>query len=134
MKFNEFAYRVEATVTFTREERRALIVLAKLHYDQTCVAAGLKIDEEHPKWGVGRVNGFLAQLDMFTDGDRWSPTKVTWPFGNFDITLKILEMRRFAPSGTERAICERLWDQLQTVCDRINEEYKRLKEAAVHAE
>lgn len=125
LKLNRLHYVVEAEVTFTRQEAEALVRLAKMHYDVTCVAAGVKIGEES-KFGPGLENGFLAQLLMF----RLNPV---WPFRNFDITLKILEQRSMlyaSLSHRDEAAARKLFEPLNvkmhSICDVLNAEYARM--------
>ena len=126
MKLNRLHYIVEAGVTFTRVEAKALVDLAKMHYDCTCVSAGLKSGEVG-KFGRAMQNGFLAQLLMFK-------TTVIWPFRNFDITLKILEQRTLLYHGimdkAELAAAKKLLEplnvKLNSICDALNAEYVRM--------
>lgn len=132
MDFKSFNYHVEAEVTFTKEEYLTLIALAKLHYDATCIEAGLKRDEYHKKLGsLARGNGFLALLEIFPTTDEY--TTVIWPTRNFDITMKILEQRSMIALGSpdeerqrQRAICDKVAADISKVWGSINREYKRL--------
>ena len=120
----EYDYQVGLKVSFTREEAFALIDLAKMHYDQECVAAGLVINEQHSTWGSGKENGFLARLTLFSKPlDK--EVRVVWPFHNFDVTLKILEQRRYL-KGRQLAVCDRLWLDMNNACDLISDRYKLL--------
>lgn len=130
MKFQKFNYDVKATVAFTRAECHDLVELAKTHYDATCVEAGLKRGESHRKVGVADKNGFLAQLLMCSKPLDTEVT-ATWPFSNFDITLKILEQRGMLrhKGGNERMRrYDALWARMCEVCDGINTEWRRLND------
>ena len=130
MKFQKFSYEVKATVVFTRSECHDLVKLAKVHYDAVCVEAGLKRGESHYKVGVADKNGFLAQMLMFSKPLDLEVV-ATWPFANFDITLKILEQRdmlRHTANNERMRRYDGLWARIHEVCDGINAEWKRLND------
>lgn len=112
MKQERLWYSVTAEVSFLEREVEFLIERAKRHYDMTCQEAGLTCDDGASK------NGFIAMLRMFgKPGDYGA----TWTFRQFDICLKILEMR-----SDNEFLRMKLANEMNAVCDKLNEEYTRL--------
>jgi hypothetical protein len=125
MKTQGFEYKVSVLVKFTTEEVSTLIHLAKLHYDSTCVEAGLNCGERHPKVGEARSNGFLVVLRLF-------PGPRAWTFSECDLTMKILEQRAQLGWGGRAddlhrlAIADKLNTQVRGVMSLIVEEHGRI--------
>jgi hypothetical protein len=118
MNIEGFHYDVELEVSFTIEEASALCELAKLHYDDTCRAAGMLISDGAQK------NGFLAQLMMFQS----RRLTVTWAFHKFDLTAKILEQLPWAlcSNRSKWQVLEPLTTQVLVALKVIAKEYDRL--------
>jgi hypothetical protein len=118
MNIEGFHYDVELEVSFTAEEASALCELAKLHYDDTCRAAGMLISDGAQK------NGFLAQLMMF----QLRRLTVTWAFHKFDLTAKILEQLPWAlcSNRSKWQVLEPLTTQVLVALKVIAKEYDRL--------
>lgn len=116
MKLQRLSYTVTAEVSFTPDEADYLVKRAKVHYDGTCQAARFLISEG------AFENGFLAQLKLF-------PGPVNWSFRNFDLTLKILELRGRPEDQLMRLT---IHTALNRACDLINKRYEELtKEEAL---
>ena len=122
MNIEGFHYDVELEVSFTVEEAKALCALAKLHYDDTCRAAGMLISDGAQK------NGFLAQLMMF----QLRRLTVTWAFHKFDLTAKILEQLPWAlcSNRSKWQVLEPLTTQVLVALKVIAKEYDRLNKEA----
>jgi hypothetical protein len=113
-----FHYDVELEVSFTIEEASALCELAKLHYDDTCRAAGMLISDGAQK------NGFLARLTMFPPRSL----TVNWTFDKFDLTAKILEQLPWVlrANRSKWQVLEPLTTQVLVALRVIAREYDRL--------
>jgi hypothetical protein len=117
-----FQYDVELEVSFTIEEAAALCELAKLHYDDTCRAAGMLISDGAQK------NGFLTHLMMFPPRSL----TVNWDFRKFDLTAKILEQLPWAlcSNRSKWQVLEPLTNQVLVSLKVIAKEYDRLNKEA----
>lgn len=113
MKFENFEYDVKVSVLFSELELDFLIERAKRHYDHTCKAAGLMIDDG------ARENGFIAQAKHFHAGRA-----VTWTSRQIDTTLKILEP--ITNKDAESAQRIRLFIALQDVWYKIQTRHEEL--------
>jgi hypothetical protein len=123
MKLGAFQYRVELEVSFTMEEAKALCELAKLHYDDTCRAAGCRIGDVVGTVRQGK-NGFLAQLTLLPPRSLMA----TWKFHEFDLTAKILERLPGAlRSDSDRwQVLTALPSKMHDAMTAISKEYDRL--------
>jgi hypothetical protein len=127
MKFEKFCYSVLASVTFTKQEVKAMIKLSGYHYDATCIAAGLCIGEQHPKYGTAHKNGLLAIMAMTMDDERKETTQ-TFQFKDLDLMLKILEQRALLMDTNvkERLLYVGLSTKINAICSALEAEHVRL--------
>jgi hypothetical protein len=129
MNFDRFHYVLEFQLTFEREEYLALIELAKMHYDGTCIEAGLAAGEEHRKIGTARFNGFLKQMEMFATSPE--STTVVWPSRHVDLLFKILEQRSMfnwqEATKPQYEVCERVRQRLEGAWQSYKQEHERLE-------
>jgi hypothetical protein len=116
MEFKGYTYKVSAEVKFTKQETELLVELAKGHYDGACKLAGCAIGADG-----ARENGFIAQLVLFP-----SKLPIVWAFREFDLTMKVLEQRRYLNDTEKRKIVDGLAERIGDVMEGIGSEAARL--------